>query len=386
MSVRMTVILSSADGPWTAPHIPVGGKGSGFRLRLRIGGLEGSRLAALKHGLDVGGAAYREMAVCGKPVLMIEGEAGAIRAMMSGVGDEDIAGTLERSLEQYFRRELPAVRAGGRTIRFDRTRIMGILNVTPDSFSDGGMYFDEDSAVRRAVEMEREGADILDIGGESTRPGSVRVSAEEEMRRILPVISRVSSLTHIPISVDTMKPEVAAGALDAGASVINDVGGLSLAGMRRLVSRRGCPVVIMHMRGSPETMQDRPAYDDVVFEVAQFLKDRVEACEKEGISGENIIVDPGIGFGKTGVHNIRMLSELDAFRTLGRPILIGLSRKSLVVKLAGEDESRRLVGSLAAGLYGVMKGASLLRVHDVEETRKALNVWERLSGRADWEA
>ncbi len=248
------------------------------------------------------------------------------------------------------------------------TQIMGIINVTPDSFYDGGEAFEAQDAVDKGIEYEKQGADILDIGGESTRPGSQRVAVEDEINRVVPVIEGLSSSVDIPISIDTHKPEVAKAAVEAGASVLNDVYGLREKGMLEAAAELNIPVIIMHMQGTPETMQDDPHYEDVVRGVYAFLLERTEAAIKEGVDPKNIVIDPGIGFGKTIEHNLELIDRIDEFRSMGYPVLLGASRKSMFGDILGKDVEHRLYGSLAAAAIGVDRGVSVIRVHDVEET------------------
>lgn len=263
-------------------------------------------------------------------------------------------------------------------IRLDRTRVMGILNVTPNSFSDGGRYFDLEAALRRGKEMADQGADLLDVGGESTRPGSDPVSAEEEWRRIGAVIRGLTGKVDIPVSVDTMKPEVAGRAIEAGASIVNDVSGLRDPVMVRLVASSGVGVVAMHMMGNPKTMQEHPTYADVVGEVRTYLSDRIRALQAAGVPSEGIAIDPGVGFGKTAEHNLGLLRHLDRLVDLGHPVVVGVSRKSFIERVGGGGPGDRLPGSLAAGVLAVARGAHVLRVHDVAETVRAVRVTDAL--------
>ncbi|MCH8273522.1 MAG: dihydropteroate synthase [Armatimonadetes bacterium] len=256
-----------------------------------------------------------------------------------------------------------------------RVCVMGVLNVTPDSFSDGGLHLSADEAVSRGQRLHDEGADIVDVGGESTRPGADPVAEEEEAGRVLPVIERLAALG-VPVSVDTMKPEVARRAMAAGARMINDVSGFGDEKMRRVAAQSGATVCIMHMQGEPRSMQASPMYGDVVEEVRAFLTERAALCLHDGIQKERIWVDPGIGFGKTVEHNLSLLANLDRLAGMGYPVLAGVSRKSFIGRIAGpEDTGDRLPGSLAAGLAAVANGASVLRVHDIKETAQALKVW-----------
>lgn len=254
------------------------------------------------------------------------------------------------------------------------TRLMGVVNVTPDSFSDGGLYLDPEAAIAHGRELAAAGAEVLDVGGESTRPGAEAVAAEEERRRVVPVIEGLRGL-EARISVDTSKAPVAAAALDAGAEIVNDV--TALRGdpeMAALCAERGCGVVLMHMLGTPRTMQDDPRYGDVVAEVKAFLAERLEAAVAAGIPEEGIWLDPGIGFGKTLAHNTELLRRLGELRELGRPLVVGTSRKSFIGRLDGSSASERLGGTIASSVLAAANGAEVLRVHDVAEMRQALAV------------
>ncbi len=264
-----------------------------------------------------------------------------------------------------------------RVLSLERPLIMGVLNVTPDSFSDGGLYLDPEKALLKAQAMVEEGADILDLGAESTRPGAEPVPVEEERRRLLPVLEAVLALG-VPVSVDTRKPEVAEEALGMGAHLLNDVTGLRDERMRAIAARYGVPAVIMHMPvPDPKTMMDHAHYQDVVAEVRAFLKAQAEQALREGVP--QVILDPGFGFGKRLEHNLALLRHLEAIVDLGHPVLVGLSRKRTIGELTGvEDPQARVAGSLAAHLYAVAKGARILRVHDVKAHREALAVWSAL--------
>ena len=265
----------------------------------------------------------------------------------------------------------------GRLVRFDRPRVMGIVNVTPDSFSDGGAHATVDAAVAHGLKLAAEGADILDIGGESTRPGSDSVGVEEELRRVVPVIERLARETTLPISVDTYRPEVMRAAVAAGAGMVNDINALRSEGALDAVAELRVPVVLMHMLGEPRSMQDAPRYDDVVGEVHRFLAERIFAAEMAGIDRKRIIADPGFGFGKTGEHNLALLAQLQRFTELGVPVLAGLSRKRTIGDITGRDDPRdRVHGSVAAHLVAAQRGAMLLRVHDVAATVDAIKVWQ----------
>ena len=256
----------------------------------------------------------------------------------------------------------------------NRPLIMGILNVTPDSFSDGGEFLSLADAVEHAKYLEECGADIIDIGGESTRPGAKSISSSEELQRVMPVIERLKYVSDVPISVDTSKAVVMKKAIECGVTLINDVYSLRKPGALDVVADSDVHVCLMHMKGNPQNMQNKPDYKDLLFEVREFLSDRVVDCEKKGISADRLIIDIGFGFGKTPLGNLRLINNLDFFKEIGLPIMVGASRKSTIKKICGDQ----LGGSLAAALFAVKNGAKILRVHDVKETVAALKVWESL--------
>ncbi|MGH8398490.1 MAG: dihydropteroate synthase [Gammaproteobacteria bacterium] len=264
---------------------------------------------------------------------------------------------------------------GQRTLDLSQPRVMGVLNRTPDSFSDGGLFTDFDAALRQAVKMMEEGADILDIGGESTRPGAHAVSAEQELDRVIPLIERLSREIDVPVSIDTSKPEVMREAVHAGAAMINDVYALRLPGAVETARECKVPVCLMHMQGEPRSMQKNPHYGNVVVEVKQFLDDRIRMCEASGIPRASLLIDPGFGFGKTLEHNLELLRHLRDFTSLGYAVLVGLSRKSSIGSLLGGAPSdQRLQGSIAAAVVAVLHGAHIVRTHDVKPTVEALIV------------
>jgi len=271
-------------------------------------------------------------------------------------------------------------------MKLNSPKIMGILNVTPDSFSDGGQFDGVERAVARAREMVRAGADIIDIGGESTRPGADVIGQTEELKRVMPVVKALFEKfgdLDAEISVDTRRPEVAYAAVKAGASIWNDVTALEFcAGSPAMAAKLGCKIVLMHMRGTPETMQKNPHYKNVVAEVISSLKNRMSIAIKAGVKRKNIILDPGIGFGKRLEDNLDLLQHLDDFHILGQPLLLGASRKSFMGKIDGSTAGDRLGGSIASALWGASMGASILRVHDVEETVQALRVWGAIGERS----
>lgn len=264
---------------------------------------------------------------------------------------------------------------GGRMLDLTGPRVMGILNITPDSFSDGGAFFSPDAALCRVERMIEEGADIVDVGGESTRPGAEPVSVDEELRRVVPVVEAIARRFSIVVSVDTSKPTVMRAAADAGAGMINDVCALRADGALEAARIARVPVCLMHMRGAPRTMQIAPHYADVVAEVRLFLERRLAACIAAGIDRSRLLIDPGFGFGKTLPHNLRLLAGLDDLATLGVPMLVGLSRKSMFGAITGRNVGDRVAASLAAVLLAVQGGARVLRVHDVAETVDVLRVF-----------
>jgi len=269
---------------------------------------------------------------------------------------------------------------GGRALRLDRPRIAGVINVTPDSFSDGGSFLDAGDAIAHGLKLAEEGADVLDVGGESTRPGAAEISAQDEIARVVPVIEALAKKTVIPIAIDTSKPEVMRAAVAAGAGFINDVRALRRDGALDAAAALKVPVCLMHMQGEPGTMQDAPHYEDVVSDVRRFLAERLFACEMSGIDKKRVVVDPGFGFGKTLEHNLALLRALDQFVALGVPLLVGLSRKGMIGTLTGRERpADRAAGSAAAALLAVQKGAAIVRVHDVAVTRDALAVWEAVA-------
>ena len=276
------------------------------------------------------------------------------------------------------RRPIPGAASGASSLILRLMKLMGIVNVTPDSFSDGGLYLDAEAAVAHGRELVAEGADVVDVGGESTRPGAAAVPVDEELRRTEPVVAALAA-EGVAVSIDTSKAAVAEAALDAGAAMVNDVTALTgdpeLAG---LCADRGCEVVLMHMLGTPRTMQEDPRYDDVVQDVRAFLAGRIEAATAAGIAEERVWVDPGIGFGKTVEHNLELLRRLGELRELGRPVVVGTSRKSFIGKLTGREVDDRIGGSIASNVIAARAGAEMLRVHDVREMREALLVAEAI--------
>lgn len=273
----------------------------------------------------------------------------------------------------------PSLQCGNFELKLDTPKIMAIVNVTPDSFSDGGKLSSTQQAIEFALKQVELGADILDIGGESTRPDADEVSVQEELARVIPVIEGLRGKITVPISIDTSKPEVMRAAVNAGAGLINDVYALRQEVALEAAAELNVPVCIMHMLGKPKTMQKEVHYEDVLVQVRQFLTERIFACEMAGIAKKNIIIDPGFGFGKHLEHNLKLLANLDYFKQLGVPVLAGVSRKSMIGLMTGRELENRMVGSVAAAMLAVQNGASIIRVHDVAETKDALTVLSAVS-------
>jgi len=264
----------------------------------------------------------------------------------------------------------------GRELNLSQPHVMAVLNVTPDSFSDGGSHITYDSAVNKALELLDQGATIIDIGGESTRPGAPNVSLDDELNRVIPVIKALREKSDCVISIDTSKAQVMAQAVNAGADIINDVRALQEPDALQTAARLNVPVCLMHMQGQPRTMQSSPRYDDLISDIKNFFTQRINECEAHGINKKQIILDPGFGFGKTLAHNYEILNKIDTFKTMGCEILAGLSRKSMIGNLLNRDTDERLAGSLAGALIAAQKGARIIRVHDVIQTSDVLKVWQ----------
>jgi len=296
-------------------------------------------------------------------------------------GLPQLAEDIKKSLNNYTKSP-PTIEAGRFKLDLSlKTHIMGILNITPDSFSDGGRFFDYSIAVEQARQMVLDGADIIDVGGESTRPGAEPVTLEEETNRVVPIIKALSSELNIPISIDTYKPEVARRALDAGASIINDISGLRDENMVELVAERGVPVIIMHMRGTPQDMQLNPTYEDVVAEVIDWLDKQAGKAVVAGVSKDKILVDPGIGFGKNMGHNLELMKRLSEFKSLEYPVVLGTSRKTFIGAVLDLPVEERIEGTLATVVYGITQGANIVRVHDVKEAARASKMTDVLIAR-----
>jgi len=324
------------------------------------------------------GAGALGLAVAGRADLrfaaaeLIERDAAGVRRRMASSAELEAGAGDWRALLERLSAPRPAL-AG---LPLDRPRIAGIVNVTPDSFSDGGRFAAPEAAIAHALRLDAEGADILDIGGESTRPGAAPVDLEEELRRVLPVIEGLAGRTRARLSIDTRKAEVMRRAAAAGVHMVNDVSALTHdPAALAAVADTGLPVVLMHALADPRTMQADPRYDDVVLDVYDMLAARIEACEAAGIPRSRLAVDPGIGFGKTLAHNLALIGASSIFHGLGCAVMLGASRKSFIGRLTGAPPGERLAGSLAAALQGARQGAQLLRVHDVAATRQALGVW-----------
>ncbi len=290
-------------------------------------------------------------------------------------GLSTVADELRASIKNLFHQH-PVLRYKNAFLNFlDGPKLMGVVNVTPDSFSDGGKFFSTEAAVEHGMALYQGGADILDIGGESTRPESESISSEEEKKRVIPVIKQLREKIQIPISIDTMKADVAAEAIENGADIVNDVSAMSFDNtMPAVIKRYGVGIILMHMKGTPKTMQVNPEYNDVVGEILSYLEQRARYAMEMGIGKEYIAIDPGIGFGKTIKHNLLILKNINAFRALGFPLLIGVSRKSFIGKLTNTDTVERLHGSIASAIWAATHGVDIIRVHDIKETKQALSM------------
>jgi dihydropteroate synthase len=288
---------------------------------------------------------------------------------------QKIGQALKDTFQNIFKSHF-TLRCRQRTLSLgERTLLMGVLNVTPDSFSDGGLFFDKDEAIAHGLKMAQEGADIIDIGGESTRPGSKPLGLEEELRRVLPVIEALSREVKVPISIDTYKSEVAQRAIDSGAQIINDISGLHFDPELAHVAAKGdIPIVLMHIRGTPETMQKDVHYDSLFSEIIQYLKDGIQRAESAGLDPEQVVIDPGIGFGKTPGDNLLIIKNLSEFRILGKPILLGTSRKTFIGKILDAQIGERLEGTLSSIAISILNGAHIIRCHDILQAKRAIAV------------
>jgi len=293
---------------------------------------------------------------------------------MQPFGIEELSVEILRAADNFYKQPAPWKLPDGTEFSFDYTRVMGILNVTPDSFSGDGIYGDVKRAVEYAIQMERDGADLIDIGGESTRPGAEPVDEKTEMDRVIPVIRELRDRVKIPISIDTVKPAVAKAAIDAGATVVNDVTALFNRDLINLCAQERVPVIVMHMKGTPHDMQVEPHYDDVVGEIMHYLANRADDAVDGGIEEQQIAIDPGIGFGKRLEDNLEIIRRLAEFKTLGHPISIGVSRKAFIGRISGLPAEQRLEGSIGAACVAAWNGADIVRCHDVKDTKQALQL------------
>ncbi len=356
---------------------------------VRLEGLSAWQANLLKQEmLSLGGdaAVHRGAIDCSAPTTaaLLMGSVKHFRALLDKLAAQPptmrlIGEEVRRGLADYDRRRFTLALGGREMVLGERTLVMGIVNVSPDSFYDGGRHFSVDEAVDHGLRLAGEGADLLDIGGESTRPGADPVSAEEEKKRVLPVIEALASRCDVPLSVDTYKAQVARAALDAGAAMINDISGLRFdPSMAEVAAASGAALVVMHMQGQPRTMQENPRYGNVTAEVIESLNGSLELAASAGVRPEQVLVDPGIGFGKALEHNLRLLRHLAELRVLGRPVLVGPSRKSFIGALCGAPAEQRLEGTIAAVTLAVAGGAQVVRVHDVEPVRRAVLVADAL--------
>jgi len=295
-------------------------------------------------------------------------------------GLKQLASDLEGAIISVSERRPRVLACGKRKLKLgEKTLVMGILNVTPDSFSDGGKFFEPDAAVKHAVQMEKDCVDIIDIGGESTKPGAKPVTQKDEEKRVLPVIEELAGSLKIPLSIDTRKPEVARKAVDLGAGMVNVVGGVRNSEMAKTIAELGVPAILMHMQGVPGTMQKSPKYRDVMDDIVDELASQINLCLEHGVNRSQLLVDPGIGFGKTVEHNLELIRRLGELRILDAPIMLGASRKSFIGKLLGLEADQRLEGSLAAAVLAASEGADIIRAHDVRETKRALAVADNIA-------
>ena len=294
-------------------------------------------------------------------------------------GLSEVSGKIKESLERFNKKSLSVTLRDGRISFGKRTQIMGVVNITPDSFSDGGIFLNSDSAIEQVYKLVDQGADIIDIGGESSSPGSSNVKVSEELRRVIPVIKKIRKKIKVPISIDTCKSRVAKEALDFGADIVNDISSFSFdVKMVEVVARYKAPVIIMHMKGTPKTMQEAPDYEDVISQIYDYIDKKISFALSRGIDRDKIIIDPGIGFGKRLEDNIEIIRRLREFKSLGRPILVGTSRKSFIGSILKKSTNNRLYGSLGSYAYAIINGADILRVHDVLETRDLVKVIDRI--------
>ena len=363
-----------------------------FPISLKIKGINPLAANILKQemlarGGDVATSRDSLMETGGKADVIIQGTVKSVRSLIGKIKQQPFGlKTLSKDLECFIEkldknRKRKELIISKKEFNLDEdVLVMGILNVTPDSFYDGGYYFEKDKACRRAETIVKEGAHIIDVGGMSTRPGSLPVSLEEEVKRIIPVIEYISKNYDILVSADTYRSEAAGRAIDAGAHIINDISGFSMdSNMVKVIATSGVSVVIMHIKGTPENMQKNPEYEDVVDEIYDYLEDRTNMAINSGIKPGKIIVDPGIGFGKNLEHNLEILNKVYEFRMLGYPVMVGASRKSFIGNILDLPAEERLEGSLAAAVCSVINGINILRVHDVAETIRAVKIAKRIT-------
>lgn len=364
-----------------------------FPLSLKIRGINPVAANILKQemlarGGDVVTSRKSLIETGGKTDVIMQGTENSIKSLIKKIkkqpfGLKELSTELEDYIDKLKKiKKFKILKIGGKKFNTaGRTLVMGILNVTPDSFYDGGYYFEKDRAVKRADAIVNEGADIIDIGGMSTRPGSLPVSRKEEIERVIPLIKYIRKNHKILISADTYRSEVAAGAIDAGAHIINDISGFSMdKNMPEIIAESGAAVVVMHIKGTPENMQNNPVYENVVDEIYDYLEEKIKIAVDSGMKQDRIIVDPGIGFGKTLEHNLKIINRIAEFKMLGYPVLLGASRKSFIGGILDLPAEERLEGSLAAAVYSAINGADILRVHDVKETIRAIKVAKRIAG------
>ena len=359
-------------------------KGKFYQIKLEKIPLKGAiilKQEALAAGMDCSLAWCTASLTCDKTDAVLFGTERQFEILIQKMKRQPFKGkTIGEEIEECIKNykiEKYEVDARGRKIKIPPFKIMGVLNVTPDSFSDGGKFLSVDKAVEHAHRMVEEGADIIDVGGESSRPFSEPVSEEEELRRIIPVLEELDGIK-VPISVDTYKPKVAEEALKRGVAMVNDIFSLRKEGMTDVVREYDAAVVIMHMKGEPKNMQLNPHYDDVISEIIRFFRERIDFALKNGIEPDRIIIDPGIGFGKRVEDNLRIINELESFKSLGYPILIGTSKKSFIGKVLNLDLEERLEGTIASNIVALMNGASIFRVHDVRPNLHALKMAQEI--------
>lgn len=354
-------------------------------LALKLEGLPPEAVEELRSCVaDCGGAMVADAQATGN--LILSGSEASLEALGTELTKHDrpqLARAITETVRKYRRTTFRMEHARGALALGERLAVMGILNVTPDSFSDGGQFIVKDQAIEHAVQMAEDGADLIDIGGESTRPGAEDVGIDAELKRVIPVIEALVPEIGVPLSIDTTKAEVAEAALDAGASILNDVSAFRMdPRLARVAAERGAPIILMHMKGTPRTMQKDPTYDDLLSEICAYLRESIQIGLEAGIDEEKIIIDPGIGFGKTVQHNLEIIDRLPELKSLGRPILLGPSRKSFIGAVLDRPVEQRLTGTLATVALAAARGVHLIRVHDVPQAIEAARMAEAAVGRA----